>query len=1033
VKGCEAAVAKTYATTYIYNGKGQLTQVDGPRTDATPDDITMHSYFPNTDVQQYGFLATVTNPLSQGTSYSGYDSMGQPGTVTDANLVQTTLTYDEMERIASSTIVGGIPSENISTSYSYDDHVGHLASVTNARNFVTNYGEDAAHRLTDVTDPLGNVRHTDYDLMSRSVREELRDSGSTVHQFTNFANDAFGRVTHVCFTGSVVDCPSAAVHTNVFYDGDGNLMREEDPLGHATDYGRDQLNRLSTVTQTTGASTLVTTYQYDAQDSLITVTDPKGLQNIYTNSDTGWRLTASTPDAGSMTYTYDAAGNVLTSTDTVPVAIGRTYDSMNRLLTVVYPNSSLNVTYSYDAVDSPPGTYFNVGHRTLMADSSGAAAYHYDRRGLLRSEEKTVGARRYVTAYEYDKTGNLTQVRFPTESPILRQGQADFTYDAADRVSGVIANVNGASTPVADTFAYKPFGPRTSLRFGNTLVDSRTFGTRYQVGTWTSGSLLSYTYAFNDDLNLTGVTDNLNATNNRTFGYDGVHRLTLGAAIGLWGPGTSCSGATYTYDSNGFRTCKGEDGTSTSYSPVAGKNRLNSETTGGTTTAYAYDTHGNTTGVTVTPPGTTRTFQYDQSDRLSAVLDPGPTTVASYVYDGDARRVSATSGTTTTIFLYDQGGRLLTEIVPGNTTIGKDYVYLAASPLARVDWTITETDLSGSPGPLLVNKSSPNVHLDWANAAGSGSHVVRRKQVVNPADKTFNGSTVVAGVTDPTRMYDDPVLNDTNRYDYKVLRKTSNDTLYFYHSDHLGTPIAMTDTLGATKWRAEYRPFGGVQSLTSTIVNSLRLPGQYEAPETGLYYNVNRWFENRSGRYSQTDPVYLAGFSPYSYALNDPIGISDPLGLLPAGFSAEDTCLICTVYGEARGQSTPCQEAVASVILNRVANCRALRRQTSVCSVVSSRGQFRAYNNNNYRSCASCTQPGTVPELPPILTTLTNPFAVGPAADFFANNEPKAIRDIKKGVPQPLDPVSFPNCSTFAFFRVRRAPSGRPQQPGYCK
>lgn len=903
VKGCEGAVAKTYTTTYMYNGKGQLLEVNGPRTDATPDDKTTNTYYPISDVQQYGFLATVTNALGHVTEYQGYDSMGRPGTIEDPNDVETIFSYDEMGRVASTTIVGSMPAENIVTSYTYDDHVGHLATLTNPRNFVTTYTEDTAHRLTDVTDPEGNVRHTDYDLMSRRIREEFRDDDATVHRFTNFANDAFGRVEHVCFTGTVPDCPSAAVHTNLTYDGNGNLLREEDPLSHPTDYTYDNLDRLKTVTQTVGASSLVTTYDYDVHDNPKTVVDPKGVQTDYTNSDTGWRLSATSPDAGTTNLTYDAAGNLITSADTVPVTVTRSYDSLNRLLTVTYPTSSLNVTYSYDAVDSPPGSFFNIGRRTGMTDLSGTSVYHYDRRGLLKREEKTIGSRTYTTGYEYDKAGNRTQLRYPTESPLLRQGQVDYTYDDADRISLVTTQVNGTTTTVANTFSYKPYGPRTAMTFGNSLIDARSYGTRYQLGTWTLGSLLNYTHAFNDDLNLTGRTDNLNGANNRVFGYDEAHRLTQ--AAGPWGAGTACAGGiTYTYDLNGNRLCRGEDATATTYQIVAGRNRLDSETTGGTTTTFSYDGHGNTTGATITPPGSTRTYQYNQADRLGAVVDSGPTTIATYTYDGDGRRALSATGGLTTHFLYDSNGRLLSEIVPASGT-GKDYLYLQGDPLARVDWTVAEIALTGD--PLRVTKAAPNVRLDWTLfPAGSNQYVVRRKQVVNPADKTFNGSSVIAGLADPIRTYDDPVLNDANRYDYRVFRKTSNDVLFFYHTDHLGTPIAMTNTAGTFEWRAEHRPFSGIHSLPfSSIANNLRFPGQYFDVETARHQNVFRMYDPRLGRFVEPDPLGLATTTNlYAYVNNLPTVLIDPWGLCCTDIDrTRDLIVVLGVLGSTQDQT----------------------------------------------------------------------------------------------------------------------------------
>ena len=155
-----------------------------------------------------------------------------------------------------------------------------------------------------------------------------------------------------------------------------------------------------------------------------------------------------------------------------------------------------------DLVDVTSQVTGNIGRRTGMADASGSTVYGYDRRGLPTREEKTIGSATYVTQYAYDKTGNLTQILYPTDNPGLRQGRADYIYDAADRVT---AKVNGATTTVASSIGYKPFGPRTSLTFGNGLVDSRTYGTRYQLGTWTLGSLLNYTHVFNNDLKASRV------------------------------------------------------------------------------------------------------------------------------------------------------------------------------------------------------------------------------------------------------------------------------------------------------------------------------------------------------------------------------------------------------------------------------------------------------------------------------------------------------------------------------------------------
>jgi RHS repeat-associated protein len=115
---------------------------------------------------------------------------------------------------------------------------------------------------------------------------------------------------------------------------------------------------------------------------------------------------------------------------------------------------------------------------------------------------------------------------------------------------------------------------------------------------------------------------------------------------------------------------------------------------------------------------------------------------------------------------------------------------------------------------------------------------------------------------------------------------TATPVTTLVHADHLGRPIRMTNAARATVWQASYTPFGEPQTISGSIEQNLRFPGQFFLIETSLAYNWHRHYDPSTGRYTQPDPLrFVDGPSVYAYVGGSPFMHSDRAGLFDKGFA----------------------------------------------------------------------------------------------------------------------------------------------------
>ena len=116
----------------------------------------------------------------------------------------------------------------------------------------------------------------------------------------------------------------------------------------------------------------------------------------------------------------------------------------------------------------------------------------------------------------------------------------------------------------------------------------------------------------------------------------------------------------------------------------------------------------------------------------------------------------------------------------------------------------------------------------------------------------------------------------------RVAMKTGT-SVYYYHTDHLGSSSVMTDSSGIVKEEIYYYPYGKTRSNSGTLNVKQKFTGQELDDETGLYNYGARYYDPEIGRFVSADSIVQDYTDPqtlnrYSYCRNNPIILTDPSG-----------------------------------------------------------------------------------------------------------------------------------------------------------
>ena len=856
----------------------------------TPSGFLLTETAPNGDVTRF----TVDPRTGDATSWVDvdgramaveYDRAGNVTRAIDPDGRATKLTYDEAGRLLSRTDAQGL-----TVTYTYDAAGNKVTETTTRtvdgvlRQLTSRFEYDARNRLTRTVDPLGRSTQMAYDGLGRQV-----SMSDALGRTTTFEFDAIGDLVKTEYPDGTTELRK--------YDARGDVIQVTDREGLVTKHQYDELRRLVATTLPTGG---VARYVYSAGGRQLATIASDGARTDYDYDTAGRRVLTRGPavaDGASglvrpeWLYEYDEVDRLVAETDPLGRREEVRYDTAARSVTARLADGTeasefrdqwgrpkRRVDQEGRVIDfSYVGDTGWLSRVTLPPPASGQPAvswqFEYDEAGKRTAQIDPLGRR---TQFAYDEVGRLRRVTLPAGE------KRTLSYDLADRVTA-LNDYDGQTTrfeyDLADRLTRRQLADGTEVKF-----------------TYTTGGRR----ATAEDAR--GVT---------SYAYDATGRMTQ---VDQPDAGT----VQYDYDTTG-RVTSIETASATSSYTYDALGRVTGVQSSTGSTAYRYDLAGNLSTLEM-PNGITASFAHDVRNQMTSLsYERGGSTLATfgYAYTPAGRRKTITEPGATTDFSYDQIGRLISETRSGSLPFARQFEYDLAGNRTR-----TTTN-----GLQVVSTYDVN---DRLLAAGGVSYTYDPRG--NVASRNQAGAVSTFGWTSDNRLASVTNVNGTTAFDYDadgtrvakssaagtirylvdsvnptglrqaleerdaggglvaahqfglgLLSSSRNNVERYALADGQASVRMLADAAGQVTDQYSYDAFGNPLADNGSTDNDYRYNGQQLDDETGLYYLRNRYYDPTTGRFLSRDPVDGDPSMPlslhrYIYGGNDPVNFADPNG-----------------------------------------------------------------------------------------------------------------------------------------------------------
>jgi RHS repeat-associated protein len=416
----------------------------------------------------------------------------------------------------------------------------------------------------------------------------------------------------------------------------------------------------------------LTYYYYDPLNDLTLVIQGQQSRQ-FTYDSLRELLSNTTPEAGTVSFSYTTWGRVSTRVDARGTTSTYSYDGLNRLTQISY-NDGTTPTVGFTFDQGGSSAYAN-DRLTTMTDGVGSETYQYDVLGRVKLLNKTIGTTAYPIHYAFNYLSGVTSLTYPS-GRVVQQ-----LYDGIGRTSQVSSEgTNFLTLPSAS--GYNGASEPLSLTYGNGVSGTFTYNSRLQLASLAYSSKgstvfgLSFNYGAADNGQIQSITDSVQSGRSVTYSRDVLGRLR--SAVTTGSTSYPAWGLSWTYDRYGNRP---------SQSVTAGTGPMSSVTIDPTTSHITGSGYGSDTNGNISADGLNSSMTYDDQGELFSSVDQGTTT---YTYDGGGHRVNKAGPNGTTIYIFS-GPKVIAEYAPGASAASPstEYVYALGTLLASISGTST--------------------------------------------------------------------------------------------------------------------------------------------------------------------------------------------------------------------------------------------------------------------------------------------------------------------------------------------------------